>query len=222
MSEAVDLVYVVEENQLAQSRIVPEFLPIIKPTAENMSLLVLQDGSSESIEIGVYANNILVGSGHASGESCGIAVWGDDPTTTSRDGSLKGDNLELRFTNETGRNVSFDFVTISGNEIYQHDELWVVELNNLISIPDEFGIVSAYPNPFNSTTQISFRLTESGKIDLALFDLSGRQVLDLITGQYKAGLHTVTLDGSSLSSGFYLAKLNSTEGSSKLKLSFIK
>ncbi|MBT3231438.1 MAG: T9SS type A sorting domain-containing protein [Calditrichaeota bacterium] len=222
MSEAMDLVYVVEENRLAQSRIVPGFLPILKPTAENMSLLVLQDVSAEFIEIGVYANNILVGSGHASGESCGIAVWGDDPTTTSRDGSLKGDNLELRFTNETGRNVSFDFVTISGNEFYQHDELWVVELNNLISIPDEFGIVSAYPNPFNSTTQISFRLTESGKIDLALFDLSGRQVLDLITGQYKAGLHTVTLDGSSLSSGFYLAKLNSTEGSSKLKLSFIK
>ena len=90
------------------------------------------------------------------------------------------------------------------------------------SVPEEFGIVSAYPNPFNNATQISFRITESSPIDLAIFDLNGRRVIDLAKGQYEAGIYTLTLVGTDLSSGLYLVNLKSIEGSSKLKLSFNK
>ena len=224
MTEAMDLIYVVEENQVAQSNTSPEILPVVKPTAENMSLLVLSGTSPEidDLEIGVYSSEILVGSGRLINGECGIAVWGDDPTTESRDGAVTGEYLELRCLKASGEHLTYDFATISGGGVYKRDELWVVELSSDFSIPEKFGIVSAYPNPFNSATQISFGLTEPGTVNFALFDLNGRRVTDLVNAQFDVGLHTVMLNGSQLSSGLYIAKLTSIEGSSKLKLSFIK
>lgn len=224
MTEAMDLIYVVEENQVAQSNTSPEILPVVKPTAENMSLLVLSGTSPEidDLEIGVYSSEILVGSGRLINGECGIAVWGDDPTTESRDGAFTGEYLELRCLKASGEHLTYDFATISGGGVYKRDELWVVELSSDFSIPEKFGIVSAYPNPFNSATQISFGLTEPGTVNFALFDLNGRRVTDLVNAQFDVGLHTVMLNGSQLSSGLYIAKLTSIEGSSKLKLSFIK
>jgi len=224
MSEAMDLVYVVEEDQVAQSRIEPEILPILAPTSENMSLLVLSDISPElnEMEIGVFSGDKLVGSGRMNNGACGIAVWGDDPTTELREGATHGDLLELRFISKSADRLENNFSSISGNGIYERDELWVVELGSSASVPEEFGIVSAYPNPFNNATQISFRITESSPIDLAIFDLNGRRVIDLAKGQYEAGIYTLTLVGTDLSSGLYLVNLKSIEGSSKLKLSFIK
>ena len=224
MSEAMDLVYVVEENRLAQIFASPEILPIVKPTSQNMSLLVLSGTSPEidELEIGVYSSEILVGSGRLINGECGIAVWGDDETTESRDGASAGENLELRFLNQSGEHLTYDSETISGGGVYKSNELWVVELSPNSSIPEEFGFVTAYPNPFNSATQISFSLTKSSTINLALFDLNGRRVIDLIIGRFDVGMHTVMLNGSQLSSGLYIAKLTSIEGSSKLKLSFVK
>ncbi|MCF7810847.1 T9SS type A sorting domain-containing protein [bacterium] len=71
----------------------------------------------------------------------------------------------------------------------------------------EFKIYPAYPNPFNSTTTITFGLDKSTTARLALYDMSGRQVRTLFNGYSQAGFHSVNLNADDLSSGFYLVRL---------------
>ena len=64
-----------------------------------------------------------------------------------------------------------------------------------------------FPNPFNPRTAISFGLPEDSRINLMLYDISGREVLKLAEGQFSAGRHDLHLDASELSSGTYFYSL---------------
>lgn len=67
--------------------------------------------------------------------------------------------------------------------------------------------VSAYPNPFNPTTQIRFSIPESGSVQLTVHDILGREVAILVNGFLPAGEHQSSFDASNLSSGVYLYSL---------------
>jgi flagellar hook assembly protein FlgD len=70
------------------------------------------------------------------------------------------------------------------------------------------------PNPvFTRTgTSIQFTLSESGDVDLQVFDVAGRSVRTLAKGSLSAGEHTVSWDGSSnagmkLPGGVYMYRI---------------
>jgi len=195
-------------------------LPTHPNTGNNISLLV-KGGSISDGEIGVYANDELVGSGVLEDGICGIAVWGDDPTTPEIDGALVGASLELSLLDENGLHP-LQFETLAGDGLYQTDGFWAVELMDVTMLPDEFGIVSAYPNPFNSQTRVTYNLLEASYVELALFDLSGRRVMDLVSGNKNAGQYTISLDGSILTSGVYVIELHAGEEISWSKVALVK
>jgi len=69
-----------------------------------------------------------------------------------------------------------------------------------------------YPNPFNPSTSFQFALKAPAAIELAIYDLGGRQIAVLATGDWTAGTHSVVwngkdLSGQNASSGVYLARL---------------
>ena len=76
----------------------------------------------------------------------------------------------------------------------------------LAMIPGEFALKHNYPNPFNPMTTIPFDLPEASRVQIHIYDLSGRQVAVVASGQYSAGSHMVTFNGSSLPSGIYLIR----------------
>jgi len=76
------------------------------------------------------------------------------------------------------------------------------------AIPDNFGLRSVYPNPFNPTASISFVLPSDEKIKLSVFDVLGNEVDILFSDNLNAGEHTFTWDASEFSSGVYYFKLN--------------
>ena len=85
--------------------------------------------------------------------------------------------------------------------------------SDFILQPSAF-ILSAYPNPFNSSTTITFSVQQASlPVRLSIFDLSGRLVADLLNGrgvlQYAptAGEHKVVWDAGNLESGVYLVRL---------------
>ncbi|MCF7809749.1 T9SS type A sorting domain-containing protein [bacterium] len=89
-------------------------------------------------------------------------------------------------------------------------------------IPIEFGLCEAYPNPFNSTTTISFGLDKSAPTRMALYDLSGREVVTLFEGFKQAGCHTATLTAGNLASGLYFVRLEAGGFSQSRKLMLIR
>jgi hypothetical protein len=86
--------------------------------------------------------------------------------------------------------------------------------------PKTYFLYPAHPNPFNPTTTISFELPTSELVHLAIYDISGRWVAELVNGWRAAGTHQVTFDGSGLASGIYIYQLQAGkfEASGKMVL----
>ena len=73
--------------------------------------------------------------------------------------------------------------------------------------PTGFNLFPAYPNPFNSTTKITYCLPVASLMSLRLYDLSGREVRTLFDGRQQPGVHTSNLTGVALPSGLYFIRL---------------
>ena len=203
-----------------------------------MSLLVFADphlqstgGMKGGVDIGVYAGDDLIGSGVLQNGVCGIAIWGDDLSTTEIDGALEGQSFEIRLLiGEGGHSCpppynsksAVDYTLLAGEMVYNTDGFAVVQLTASSAVPVEFGINSAYPNPFNSVLRISFGLVKAGDVSLNVYDLTGRHVAELVSGHFKAGIRTAVFDGADLSSGLYLLRLESGSGVSQVKVVLVK
>ena len=74
-------------------------------------------------------------------------------------------------------------------------------------IPVSEVCMSAFPNPFNPTTTLSYTLPEAGNVILSVFDVNGREVSVLVDGMKQAGSNSITLDAGNLTSGVYFACL---------------
>jgi hypothetical protein len=53
------------------------------------------------------------------------------------------------------------------------------------------------PNLFNPPTEIRSSLAQTGKVEVAVYDLNGRPVKTLVNGKKEAGLHSVVWGGTS-------------------------
>jgi len=85
------------------------------------------------------------------------------------------------------------------------------EYDNQTMPADSSGIASVqsmnYPNPFNPTTTIRYRLVQGGHVRLAIYDVLGRQVATLVDANQQKGVHRVTFIASQLASGVYFYRL---------------
>ena len=89
-----------------------------------------------------------------------------------------------------------------------------------IGAPKQFYLAQNYPNPFNPFTSIKFNLPERGVVNLAVFDVLGREVEVLINETKEAGAYEITFDAKNLTSGiyFYQLKTNSFSKTNKMIL----
>lgn len=90
------------------------------------------------------------------------------------------------------------------------------------TMPTQFELLPAWPNPFNPTTNIKFGLPQSGRVTLAMYDMTGRQVRFIDLGTKQAGYHVSLLDGNGLTSGVYIVRLQSGPMVSSQKITLLK
>jgi len=64
-----------------------------------------------------------------------------------------------------------------------------------------------YPNPFNPITSITYSMTETGLVELKIFDQLGREVTTLVNEVKSAGEYTATFNATELPSGVYFYQL---------------
>jgi hypothetical protein len=72
---------------------------------------------------------------------------------------------------------------------------------------DDFALDQNFPNPFNPTTVVGFRLSVFGDVRLSVYDLMGREIAVLVDGPKAAGEHSVVFDATGLASGVYMVEL---------------
>lgn len=76
-----------------------------------------------------------------------------------------------------------------------------------LSVSASYALEQNFPNPFNPTTSIGFRIAQSGEVSLKVYDLLGREVATLVNDKLEAGPHTITFNASGLASGVYAYRL---------------
>lgn len=85
---------------------------------------------------------------------------------------------------------------------------------NSSETPVAYNLLQNYPNPFNPATNIKFALPEAGFVTLKVYDVSGREVAELIGNRYyNIGIFSYSFDAAafSLASGVYFYKLDVTK-----------
>ncbi len=90
-----------------------------------------------------------------------------------------------------------------------------------------FGLDVNYPNPFNPETQIPYTLSETGPVELAIYNIMGQRVRILVQSVQAAGRYQVVWDGRNdngvpVASGIYLSRLSSVQGVQVRRLLLLK
>jgi subtilisin-like proprotein convertase family protein len=78
---------------------------------------------------------------------------------------------------------------------------------NNTSIVNDYKLHQNYPNPFNPSTKIKFEIPKQNFVTLKIYDISGREVANLINGERSAGVYDFEFDASYLASGTYFYRL---------------
>ena len=82
-------------------------------------------------------------------------------------------------------------------------------------LPTDFAVNGTFPNPFSARAELSFDLPEAANVTLEVYDVMGREVLNVNRGGMNAGGDLrIDIDGSTLASGVYVYRLRA-EGASE-------
>ncbi|MCX6601894.1 MAG: T9SS type A sorting domain-containing protein [bacterium] len=76
------------------------------------------------------------------------------------------------------------------------------------TVINEFCLLTAYPNPFNSVCTIVYELPRPAEVEFAVYDVTGRLVRQHVLGQQSSGEHEWFLNGSGMATGTYFVRLS--------------
>ncbi len=89
-------------------------------------------------------------------------------------------------------------------------------------VPRVFDLDQNFPNPFNPSTVIGYRLPVTSHVTLRVYDAIGRVIETLVSERQDAGHHFVRFDGSGLPSGVYFYRIQAGDYTATKKLLFLK
>jgi hypothetical protein len=106
------------------------------------------------------------------------------------------------------------------------DSVWFDYFSNSTGISEKPGPVAVssapqvlvFPDPVRSAAKVSFSLPKPGKVELAVYTVSGSRAATLLQGSFPAGRHEARFDAASLAAGVYVARLtvNGTTETSRI------
>jgi hypothetical protein len=168
--------------------------------------ITLLDGS---VEVGdwllSYNGDVLTGIRQWQGMMIDIPTMGASDDVLTTDYFVEGDIPTFKLLKQS----TGEFLALDG-EIAEWSSNGVFTLSGLIEIepaPKQISLDSAYPNPFNPTTTISFGLAEDTEVSINVYNIQG-SVVETLANQYmEAGYHSVVWNADQHSSGIYFVKM---------------
>ena len=96
-----------------------------------------------------------------------------------------------------------------------------------VQLPSVIMLDPAYPNPFNSSTTISYILARNGLVQVTIRDVTGREIVSLVEGYRNAGQYSIVWNGMNgegklVSSGLYFVTVSGFNQSKNMKMLLVK
>ena len=120
-------------------------------------------------------------------------------------------------------NNDYLFAGTRGGSVWKRSLSELIGITNISTeVPKEFSLSQNYPNPFNPSTKIRFQIPKSGLVNMAVYDILGREITTLVNEELKPGIYEAEWDASNYPSGVYYYKLFTNEFSETRKAVLIK
>ena len=171
----------------------------------------------------------LVGSGVVLNGVTAFSVWGKDPQTKVKDGLAEGEDMILKLW-DGAKQYPLEFsgtgskslakMTYNGNAIFL----------GRLSVPSSYFIkqfaLHGTCSGLNGQIKIMFDVPYDNKsthnVAINLFDVSGRLVRRIASGEYSAGQFTVTWNASTAGAGMYIVQLKAESFDAKVRLMIVR
>ena len=178
-------------------------------------------------EIAAYdESGKLIGSTTFGGENIALTVWGDDHTTSNKDGLAIGEKVSFKLWNSDMNTESTLIVTKwdAGSDEYAVDGISIAS-NIIISGSESANSYKLYqnePNPFNGTTTVKFYVPESSEVMIGVYNMLGEYVAEVTNSRYNAGKHEVEFKSNDLGQGTYFVKMTTGNFTATKNMNIIK
>ncbi len=136
-----------------------------------------------------------------------------------------GDSVEVALILAAGHDIS-ELYTSAHQGMNRYYGVTAVE-DHLDNLPNQFSLHQNFPNPFNPTTTISFKLARSGNVRLDVINMLGQVVTTLHDGVAARGINSVVWDGTDggghqVASGVYFYRITTDGGVQTKKMMMLK
>jgi hypothetical protein len=103
----------------------------------------------------------------------------------------------------------------------------VIRLSEGVNLPATFALSQNYPNPFNPVTHFTVDLPRATEVEVAVYDLLGREIMSLMSGAQPAGRYTLEWNGRdgngmTVPTGMYFVRMSSDEFNAARKIMLMK
>ena len=127
------------------------------------------------------------------------------------------------------------FIIIGNREINIQSDIYIIKTDktgfanppvyinsNSTLIVTDFILYQNYPNPFNPLTNINFDIPKAVHVQIKVYDIKGREIQTLVNDFRKAGHYEVQFDGTDLSSGVYIYRIDAGDFVSSKRFVLLK
>jgi len=118
--------------------------------------------------------------------------------------------------------IQYRLKQIDTDGSYEYSDVVSIETG----IPKDYELKQNFPNPFNPTTKIVYKLPVDGFVTIKVYNILSQEVASLVNENKKAGTHTIIFDGGTagggLSSGIYFLRLNSENYTGLIKMVLLR
>ena len=229
----IDNYQVAEGVKSNQTRFETFLIPVnssIRVFVNNFDKKIVIEKNLELKDSGVYLLNIIKSGKSKSGISLFALEIGKNFKKERYSFADNYDLTDLHSGRKDSNNLSKSSENESNNEVQGSREIKTASLNVVDSKriqPNVFALNQNYPNPFNPTTSISFDVFELSNISLNIYDLNGRLVKNLMSGNLSQGTYNIdwngkNANGASVAGGVYLYSITSNNSTIVKKMSLIK
>lgn len=173
------------------------------------------DTVTQVTSIIVSGNNVFAGSFYS-----GFSVSNDNGVSWVQKNEGLPNNTSVRRLFIANNYI---FAGTSGSGVFRRPLSEVIGIH-LISnqVPKEFSLSQNFPNPFNPSTNIRFKIAVTKSVELRVYDSQGKEIAQLYKGQLQPGTYEVNWNALDFPSGIYFYRLKAGAFSETKKMVLIK
>lgn len=103
----------------------------------------------------------------------------------------------------------------------------VLGISESTELPTNLSLISNFPNPFNPSTTIQYDISQISQVNVVIYNILGKEIIQLDFGVKEPGTHTIIWQGiddvgNSVSAGMYLYQIQAGQFSKTKKMMLLK